>query len=304
MKKYKLYILICPEKNIVRYVGITSKLLKKRLQEHINHKRNRHKYNWIQKLKKQNLKPQIKLVADKLSKEKACQMEIDLISLYRSLVGKKLTNLTDGGEGFNGTHNEITKRKLSIPIIQYNKDGEKIQKFYSSVEAQKITKISSSQITSCCRGRLKTAGGYIWRYEGDDFSKFGWEKDSSKKVCQFSKQGKKIATFQSLWEASQITGVAESSISLCCQKKRLKTAGGYVWRYKGEKFTNPIKNTNKDKRIKILQIDFKSKKIIKEHESIKAAGNLFKNPNARIGIGACCRGNQKTAYGFIWKYKD
>ena len=22
------------------------------------------------------------------------------------------------------------------------------------------------------------------------------------------------------------------------------------------------------------------------------------------GVGACCRGNQKTAYGFKWKYKQ
>lgn len=53
----------------------------------------------------------------------------------------------------------------------------------------------------------------------------------SKSVQMFDKStGELLATFPSLREAERITGIAQQSISVCC-KGKLKSAGGYVWRY-------------------------------------------------------------------------
>ena len=53
----------------------------------------------------------------------------------------------------------------------------------------------------------------------------------SKQVQKFDKQtGALLATFQAAREAERRTGIAQSSICACC-KDRLKSAGGYVWRY-------------------------------------------------------------------------
>jgi hypothetical protein len=51
----------------------------------------------------------------------------------------------------------------------------------------------------------------------------------------------------------------------------------------------------------VLQCD-KQGKVIKEWESQAAAQAYFDKPKSD-GIGAVCRGEQKTAYGFIWKFK-
>ena len=59
---------------------------------------------------------------------------------------------------------------------------------------------------------------------------------------------------------------------------------------------------NQKKWIPIQQIT-KEGKIIKEYPSIKQAAielNLKNGSN----ISACCKGKIKTAYGFIWKYKE
>lgn len=49
-------------------------------------------------------------------------------------------------------------------VIKCAPDGENICVYNSIKEAGEINGISPQCISNCCRGRLKTAGGYIWRY--------------------------------------------------------------------------------------------------------------------------------------------
>ena len=43
----------------------------------------------------------------------------------------------------------------------------KINEFISGQEAFRKTGTDNSSITKCCKGKLKTANGYIWRYKED-----------------------------------------------------------------------------------------------------------------------------------------
>ena len=38
----------------------------------------------------------------------------------------------------------------------------------SAASAGRELNINSSGIISCCRGKLKTSGGYIWKYADED----------------------------------------------------------------------------------------------------------------------------------------
>jgi group I intron endonuclease len=61
--------------------------------------------------------------------------------------------------------------------------------------------------------------------------KSGGEHPKSKKVEQWSKDGKEvIRTYASLTEAANNLGVDPSSLSACCRGKR-KTCMSYTWRY-------------------------------------------------------------------------
>lgn len=51
-----------------------------------------------------------------------------------------------------------------------------------------------------------------------------------KKIHQFTKDEKYIATFNSIIEASRKTGANATHISLCAKGKH-KTCGGFIWRY-------------------------------------------------------------------------
>lgn len=56
-------------------------------------------------------------------------------------------------------------------VYQYNLDGNKIGEFCSTGEAGRVLfpeyKRAASHIGECCRGRIKTYKGFIWKYKED-----------------------------------------------------------------------------------------------------------------------------------------
>lgn len=48
---------------------------------------------------------------------------------------------------------------------QYDRDYNFIQSFESADEASRQLHINAGNLHSCCEGKRKTAGGYIWSYE-------------------------------------------------------------------------------------------------------------------------------------------
>lgn len=49
-------------------------------------------------------------------------------------------------------------------LIQFKKDGTFIREWTSGKEASNILKINRGSICSCCKGKAKSAGGFIWKY--------------------------------------------------------------------------------------------------------------------------------------------
>lgn len=70
--------------------------------------------------------------------------------------------------------NAIKNGKTTSKIVcQFAKDGHLISTFSSGKEASVITKVNHSHLLECCKGKRKTAGGYVWKYfekGGDDLS--------------------------------------------------------------------------------------------------------------------------------------
>ena len=56
----------------------------------------------------------------------------------------------------------ITKAK-GYAVEQYNLNEELITIYKSTMEASRNTNVCNAGISACCRGKQKTAGGYIWK---------------------------------------------------------------------------------------------------------------------------------------------
>lgn len=51
------------------------------------------------------------------------------------------------------------------PILQFDKSGNFIREWDGASEVEKEMNISNANISKCCMGKRKTAGGYIWRFK-------------------------------------------------------------------------------------------------------------------------------------------
>jgi len=50
------------------------------------------------------------------------------------------------------------------PVIMLDKQGRGICKYPSVRDAARLMNITQSNIVACLKGRIKTAGGYCWKY--------------------------------------------------------------------------------------------------------------------------------------------
>lgn len=120
MTDFIIYGLIDPRTNKLRYIGQSSKGLK-RPKEHWSNKcikRKDYCHNWIRNLISSNLLPQIVVLEDVKIKDKKLldEAEIRLISFFKRL-GYKLVNMTEGGHGSLGRIiSESTRKKISDKI--------------------------------------------------------------------------------------------------------------------------------------------------------------------------------------------
>lgn len=69
--------------------------------------------------------------------------------------------------GKKHSHEHIQKRivAVSVSILQYSKDGKFIKEWISGKEAAETLNIQASCISNCCKGKQKSAGGFIWKYK-------------------------------------------------------------------------------------------------------------------------------------------
>lgn len=70
----------------------------------------------------------------------------------------RIENLEWVTNAYNCTYSNSKK------VRQYDDNMNFIKEWLSPTEASKVLHLSSENITSCCKGKRKTCGNYIWRY--------------------------------------------------------------------------------------------------------------------------------------------
>lgn len=125
-------------------------------------------------------------------------------------------------------------------------------------------------------------------------------------VDKYSLDGEYLASYESLSEACLYSDkkLNYHHISECC-KGELYSSGGYVWRYQGDAFD--IYN-KKDKRLTSVDQYTIDGEFIKHYNSFSdAILEVFGTTCTKTyssHMAACCKGKRRTAYGFVWRYKN
>jgi hypothetical protein len=231
MKTIYIYTLSDPRNNLVRYVGKTNNP-NMRLKNHLNRRHNErtHKRNWIDSLKKNNLKPLFEIIDEVPINEWKFweKFWIQMMIVW----GFDLVNHTSGGDGLtfgnqtsfktgnvpwnNGTANEI--------ICEICGNG-----FNAPISAER--KFCS----------MKCRGLYYKSNPNSGTFKIGsspWNKglktgisEKSKIVQQYDREGNFIQEYDNCRIASEKYKCNPENIRNCCNGHS-KSAKNYIWKYK------------------------------------------------------------------------
>ena len=292
------------------YIGITKmKPIKRWGKDGSGYKDNCYFWRAIQKYGWENFEHEV--LFENLTKEEACDKEIELISMYDSTNPINGYNLSTGGEcgGAGICVSEETRQKISEilgrVILQFSKNGELLSEYVSVRTAAKTLNISPKIINDCCNKHRKSAGGYIWRYKDlyDPNEIIAYDakiNPTPKVVVQLDKNGNFISQYENAYEAEEITGIHQSGICNCCIGK-IKSAGNYIWKYLSDYDPNDkIIYYDKTGPKTILQFDLDGN-LIAEYESMSIASQS--TGVSMACISRCCNNKRKTSGGYVWKYK-
>jgi len=169
MKNIKIYKLLHPITNEIRYIGKTKNVLSKRYSEHIARAKqghDSHVYCWIGKLLKDNLKPTIELV-EECTEDNWEEREQYWISYYPNL-----TNISKGGITYFGEYHKRPDFVSSVikKVIKYDMTGDFVCVYDSITIASEGNKSLRKHISNCCSNKRQSAGGFQWRYHTEDYS--------------------------------------------------------------------------------------------------------------------------------------
>ena len=104
--------------------------------------------------------------------ERDLKPSCDRIDDMKPYILDNLRIVTQKENTLMGARSEKAKERMTkamqkirgIHIKQYDKQGNFIREYVSAGEASRLTGVDQSHITKCCKGKLKTSGGYIWEY--------------------------------------------------------------------------------------------------------------------------------------------
>lgn len=113
-------------------------------------------------------------------------------------------------------------------VIQKDLNGVEVARFDSLAEASSKTGIPRYQIRNSCRGRQKTASGYIWEFA--DENRRNNVPTGRIGVVQLDMSGNEVAHYKSMAEAMRATGQDRHRIVECC-KGVIDSYRDTRWRY-------------------------------------------------------------------------
>lgn len=238
--KWCVYAHITPSNKV--YIGITSQDPLKRWKGGIGYSKQVYFYRAILKYGWNNIEH--KILVSEISYTEAINLEKYYINIYKSNNLNFGYNLTEGGEGTLGFHHsEKTKEKISAKHIGRKIPKEVVEKIVSKNKGKKRTdefrkkiseiKSKQSEYTKKKISTSKTGISHSKEHCANISKALKGRKNiwNNKAVLQYSKDGEFIKEWENVSLVTKSLNIHQSNIIACC-KGKLKSAGGFIWKYK------------------------------------------------------------------------
>jgi len=159
MKSVYIYGLLDPMSGRVRYIGKSTRP-KERLQNHMNEVSSCHRSHWLQSLKRQGVKPELRILEEVAPDAKWQEREKYWIAMGKNL-GWPLTNNTSGGDGVEGLPEE-TRKRMSMVWLGRKHKPETIEKLKIMRKGKSFhTPEGLKKMSEAMKGRKITWGAKI-----------------------------------------------------------------------------------------------------------------------------------------------
>ena len=107
-----------------------------------------------------------KLVTMAFMGECISEIYCDINHIDEDKSNNRLSNLQYCTHNYNMNYGTRIE-KYTNPVIGINKTNGYICKYPSAMEVQRSLGVAQQNVTACCKGKLKSAGGYVWYYKED-----------------------------------------------------------------------------------------------------------------------------------------
>ena len=241
------------------YVGSTSKKFNLRWNDHKSQlRKNTHDNKYLQNSFNKHGIDNFKFEVLEKCLPEYCesteQFWLNTLDLTNPLLGYNIRSVATNNTGIRRSPEVIEnhRRRLesgdwgttSIPVIQFNKYGEVINRFTSITSASISVGGNSSSIVRVCKGEQSKSAGFYWQYDKgqstEELAKSikplqyltgrGYLKH--KPVVQLTLGGEFIREWDSISEATKGVGLnASSATGQVCKGKRPHSKG-FKWKYK------------------------------------------------------------------------
>lgn len=164
---------------------------------------------------------------------KKCRSVNGYIWSYNKFTNEEIQTIKEKQENKDTKrkNKEKNRTKEKRYIYQYALDGSFIRIWKSAGEIERELGYAHTHICKCCNEKLKTAYGYVWRYNYTENLK-PTKVNTNKIVYQYSPQKKFIKEWESTRAVERELGINHASISACCNgKKNDDMVNGYIWSY-------------------------------------------------------------------------
>ena len=217
------------------YIGITKQKPEQRWDNGNGYKKNEHFYRAILKYGWENIEHEI--VENGLTKQQACDLEIDLIAEYDATDPRNGYNNSIGGEcGSLGVHPSAeTRLKISESLNRAYLNPELRQKLSEAKKGKRPSYECIMKSVEAHRGkplsdetRKKMSEARKGKKASEHVILAMTEATSKKVLCVETGE-----VYKSISEAGRQLGISFKAISNVCRGKA-KTSGGYHWEYAEE----------------------------------------------------------------------
>lgn len=307
-KDDKYYYLYCHTNKIngKKYIGISVQSPSRRWRSNGEGYKGCPKfYHAIQKYGWDNFDHEILLT--QLTHEDASKKEQEYIAQYDTI--NNGYNILVGGFDCSQNGNHVYFQ--TKPINQYSLNKELIRSWDSAMDVERILGYGHRGINQCCRRKIYTSHGYIWRYQDDCddindviikniYCQHSMFNTQQRLINQYDLDGQLIKQWDSIDEASKSFNKSNVAILNCCDRRgKAKSAYGYQWRYSDD--CNDISKLIYPFEKEIYEIDTQNN-ILHTFNKRKDVEDFYSTEKLRVYDVLYHK--QKSTHGHIFIYAD